>query len=217
MEQQISVTRALTELKRLDGRITNAIGNGTFVSLLIGRGNNQKPINSNDTKEDKKRQIQKSFDQVTSLIKNYQNLKSAIILSNASTYVTIAGEKKTVAEVIEMKNSIEYMKSFHECLRSSYVAACNNRDNINQKLEESIDNLLAEAIRSEKGKFDKSVEELISNSQRDQKEANLLDPIKIEDKISFYRDKVETFLSEVDFVLSESNARTMITVDLTEQ
>ena len=53
-----------------------------------------------------------SFDSVESLIARETLLKSAVLLSNAVTKVTIANKEMTVAEAIHMKTVAEHKKDF---------------------------------------------------------------------------------------------------------
>ena len=56
--------------------------------------------------------------------------------------------------------------------------------------------------------------EQVAEPQRKQKEAALLDPCKIDQKIKVLQDEIQTIKSELDFILAESNAKTEIEVDL---
>src|ERR1035437_8401176 len=115
--QQISVTRALVELKRLDERISKAISGGLFVARTIGRDTNKKVIGSSDTVASVEAKIHGSFDKVNSLIVNRERIKSAIVLSNANTKVKILGRDVTVAEAIELKSTVAFRTQFLETMR----------------------------------------------------------------------------------------------------
>src|SRR5690606_13391079 len=108
----LSIAGALVELKLLDKRIEKATGNGLFVSYKLGQNVPKLFKNS----EEMLTTIKASHQSVTALITRRNMIKSAIVVSNATTKVTIGDESMTVAEAIERKNSIYYDKA----LLSSY-------------------------------------------------------------------------------------------------
>ena len=108
--QKISVTRALVELKRLDERIGKAISGGLFIARTVGRDTNKKVVGSSDSVAAVEKRIQGSFDKVTSLITNREKIKSALVMSNATTHVSIMGRNVTVAEAIELKSTVGFAR-----------------------------------------------------------------------------------------------------------
>jgi len=82
----------------------------------------------------------------------------------------------------------------------------------NAALEAQIETNLATIYGNEKGKVDASMFEAIAKPQREQKEASLIDPIKINDVIKSLEDEISLVETELDFTLSESNAKTEIEV-----
>lgn len=57
-----------------------------------------------------------------------------------------------------------------------------------------------------------SMFEAIAKPQREQKEASLIDPIKINDLIKSLEEEISLVETELDFTLSESNAKTEIEI-----
>lgn len=214
MTKTISITRALVELTRLGDRINQAISQGTFVSRVQGKGSLRKVVNSNKTVEEVTKDIQSSFDKVESLIKNRAALKAAIVLSNANTKVTVAGSEMTVAEAIELKSSVQYRESFLYKIRQDYASLQSAVERDNTKLEEVIQALLTTAYGADKTKIQAETVSAIAEPQRNSKESALLDPVDAAKKIEALTEEVQQIKSELDFVLSESNARTEIQVNL---
>lgn len=217
MTQTMSVTRALVELKTLNDKINRAIVGGVYVGLQTGTADKAKFSNSNFTthfasKVEAEGKIKGSFDSVESLVNRRQAIKSAIILSNANTNVTFGGKTITVAEAIELKSTVEFRKSFLINLQGQLSHATNNMTTRNVALEAKIDKLLETSYGSEKTKVDAAVVEAISKPQRDTNSVSLFDPLDIQSKIDSQRELLDQLESELDFTLSESNARTTIVV-----
>lgn len=210
--QTMSVTRALVELKRLNERITTAIQSGKFVSRTIGKETYKKVAGTVDTVAETTRRIQASFDTVDALILNREKIKSAIVMSNATTKVTILKREVTVAEAIELKSTIGFRELYLQCLRQQLVNETTLVEKSNVLMETAIEVSLNTVYSSEKGKVDADTLKMISDPQKNQKESALLDPAKIQDRIDKLTSEISDLTSELDFTLSESNAKTLITV-----
>jgi len=204
MSQQMSITQALPELKLLEKRInkvTENIQNWCKVSY------NNAPVDKEKHKKETESQLQSFQD----LLKRRDNIKRAIILSNASTKVKIGSWEGTVAEAIEYKTSI-YMKrklleSMKECLqvkRAEY-----------EQVKATVDGRLERLLQSELGKDVKTNPETIAsltNTFRDNNKVELVDPLDLATKIASLEDELDAFETNVDWVLSESNGKTLVSV-----
>lgn len=210
--KKISITRALVELKRLNDRISTAISAGTFVSTVVGKNSYQKVSGSNQSVVEMTGTIQSSFDSVDTLITNRARIKSAIVMSNALTKVTIMKQEMTVAEAIELKSTVVFRRQYLQVLRNQLVVANRAIATTNATLEAAIEVSLNNIYGSEKSKITDDTYKSVANPQKEQKEASLLDPQKIEAKIAALTEEISLLESEVDFTLSESNANTLIEV-----
>lgn len=211
---QISITRALSELKVLQDRINRSIIEGVFVGVTTGKGTYSTSVvgGVKTTLEAASASIQGSFDKVEDLIARRQKIKSAIILSNAKTLVNINGKEMTVAEAIEMKSTVESKKIQLQYMRNQFNGANQTINQVNTALEAVIQQSLDKVYGAEKSKVDSTLLESIADPQRQQKEASLLDPCKIAEKIENLQNEIQILESEVDFTLSESNAKTVIEI-----
>lgn len=207
---KITVTRGLAELKTLGNRISNAIQTGTYVGVV--RGNKEIPLNSAVPKDELEKAIQASFQQVSDLIARRDEIKRAIIVSNGVTRVKISGQEMSVAEAIERKSSVEYTLQLINTLQAQYNTSTVLVNNQNARVEADIEKRVMAAYGNDKGKVSAEQHDLIAKAVKGESEAKLLDPAKIVDKIATFRKEYEDFVTEVDFVLSESNARTEITL-----
>jgi hypothetical protein len=207
---QISITRGLAELKVLDSRIQAAISSGTYVAVT--RGAKDIPLNIAKSAEQLSKDIKAAVDSVESLIKRREAIKRAIIVSNGQTKVSIGGVEMTVAEAIEKKSSIKYLEQFHGVLNSQLVNANYQIQSQNARVEADIEKRALALFGSDKNKVSSEQMKVVSDAVKSESEAKLLDPIGVEAKAKAVWKAYEDFATEVDFALSESNAKTSIEV-----
>ena len=212
MQTQMSVTRALVELKTLQDRINREIQSGTFIARLVGQDTYQNVADKIGTVTAVSEKIKGSYQSVEALISRRQKIKSAIILSNANTKVSLMGTEMTVAEAIELKSTVQFRQYYLNTLRTQYSQVTNQIATKNAELEKVIEQLLTTSYGSDKTKIDADTVKAIADPQRKQKQSSALDPVGIEAKIKKLEEEIEVLTSEIDFVLSESNAKTVIVV-----
>lgn len=211
----MSVTRALAELKRLDDRLNRmTTDQSIFVSVAVGQGDKQKVLGVSDTVQNVVSQIQSNRDRVNSMIEMRAKIKAAVVASNAATKVKLGAREMTVAEAIELKKSIDVKRNMLNAYRRQVIQANALVTKQNAALESQIETNLATIYGNEKGKVDASMFEAIAKPQREQKEASLIDPIKINDVIKSLEDEISLVETELDFTLSTSNAKTEFEIDL---
>lgn len=205
--EEITVTRALAELKLLDSRIQKKTLESDFVFLLSKR--NKSNVNTDTLTNNAKG----SFQSVVDLIKRRQSLKSAIILSNASTKVKLNGQDMTVAEVIECKQLVELYKSLLTKLQQNRTNVLSQVERNNQQMEADLQKLLEMNFgKSSNSKTNADDIENISKTYREQNKSEMLDCINIDAKIKEVSELIEQYEKEANFVLAESNAITKIKV-----
>ena len=205
--QTMSIHRALSELKTLKDRIPKAIQEADFIAT--DRKSAQK-INGLSI-EDYEKTIQASFDKAVSLIERRNELKDAIVQSNAITEVVVAGETMTVAKAIERKSSIVYEEKLLSMMVAKRRMAINKLSMENDTLPSRLEDYLT-AILGNKEHAKKEEVELHTKSFMERNEYVLIDPLKIDKRIEEWEERISSFKAEVDAVLSESNAITKITI-----
>ena len=207
-KEQMNVHKGLAELKLLQYRIDKAIETGVFCKQ--NKRSNTK-IDGMDLQEYSNKVIKADFDSVTDLINRRQNIKSAIIKSNAETMVEISGVKMSVAEAIDKKSSIQNDNYLLYNLKTQYSKALKNielnNDSLTSKADEQI-NLLY----SNKDNIDPVKIQSLKNDYINENTLDLIDPLGIKSKIDKLEKEIEGFNAEVDFVLSTSNALTIIEI-----
>lgn len=199
---ELTITRALAELKILDKRINNVITNTTFISTkVVGQ-----PHKDHDL------ETKSGWQSFNDLVDRYNRLRRAVIASNANTRVKINGNEMSVAEAIEMKKSISFKKNLLERLRRQRQDAKVAVDNYTNTVRVKLDQLLKTSFENERKSGSEDSIKTISESYLKNNRMDIIDPIKLDTKIPELEEFVDGFLSEVDLVLSESNARTVIQI-----
>lgn len=201
-KKKITITRALTEIKTLDGRIQTQTRDLKVVRLII----NGKVVTPSLPKTPKE-QIQSIDDMIT----RRAVLRSAILMSNMRTMVTIGEKVMSVIEAIELKSTIIYQALRAQVLSRELATAQSTIDRTNTLVQTNVDSLLQSA--SGGTAMDKDSISAISEPYKKLHEM-VMDPETeafkaVADEISA---SVEKFNEEVDYVLSESNALTTIDV-----
>jgi len=208
--EKMSVHKALAELKIIGDRIETAIHSGIYCKA--NKYSNEK-INGVSV-EDFKNQIQGSWNKVNDLIKRRNAIKKAVVLSNATTEVKVGKEKFTVAEAIEMKNSgMQYKRNLINALNKQYIEAIRiiekeNGDTLQQKAENYVMGLYgSKEGKTSADEIEKTKKQFITNNTFE-----LVDPIKIKEKIDSLEKEINEFETEIDSALSVSNAITELTI-----
>ncbi len=202
--KEMSVHRALRELKTLDKRINNSLQSIDFVVDVVG---NKQPKGYNKV-EDYENEVKSKYTQIQDLIKLRNLIKREIILSNATTKITINNIEMTVAEAIEMKSSIDYKKSLLLKLQLDYRNAINEVERKNNNFESRLNSYLESIGKNTKLQDEETKKQI--KTFTDNNEAKLLDTLLIKKEINKLQEEIEVFESEVDLVLSESNAVTIL-------
>lgn len=202
---EITITRALNELKLLDKKINGKIGSGKFIGCAKRAS---EKVDSIFTKEEFRNLVKSDYDTVSSLIKRRSAIKAMIVTSNANTKVTIDNVEMTVAEAIERKNTIEYDKSLLAEMIKQYnkiYSKCNTEnEKVNEKADEMINTMLGKVEQNKKDQY-KAESEIVQKFIKDN-EFETIDPINLQKKIEEMKEYIDNFESEVDFTLSESNS-----------
>lgn len=207
----MTVHKALAELKLLDERINKALIGGVYCAA--NKHSNDK-INGVSI-EEYKNIIQGSYDKVDGLIRRQSAIKRAVTLSNAITKVKVANKEYVVAEAIWMRNhGTERLKQLVDCLNKQYKSeqAKINKQN-GADLEARADQYVTAIYGQKDGKTNTADIEKVRSDFLTANTYELLDPIKILDKIETLENEISDFMSEVDSALSCSNALTEITIE----
>ena len=205
----ISITRALATLKSIDAKIVKQTERLDTVAVTDGQGDFRKLVGKLGTIADFSAKAETQIQSLTDMLNTRDALKAAIIQSNAVTTITIGGKEVTVAQAIEQKRSI--------VLRQNLLAKVKSQVNLGNALlvkrtsefegglSVKLDTLLGRD-RATKGED----VEGITKPLRERGEPSLLDPVGMVAYSEKLDTEIDDFLTEVDFALSESNARTEV-------
>ena len=206
---QISITRALSELKVLQKRFDKEVSQLDVISVQHGltlmKNSSVKP---EDFSEKAKAQLQS----VEDLQKRIHLIKTKVQQSNAITVVKIGTQEMTVLEAIIKKSLIENQKDLLARLKKQLILANDNFEAATVSNENKIAKQLEDATKNSTVKLDLEVEKQIKASVESLYPIKMIDPCKLSDKIKALEDEIEEFEANVDFALSESNALTQIEV-----
>jgi hypothetical protein len=206
----MTVTDALAELTLLQKRIdsaTSALQNGGLITVVeVG-----KLPTGFQTKEEYAVNARALLQKVNALIERRRTIKRAIVLVNASTTVTVAGQEMTVAEAIEMKSFIAAYEGVLTTMESAYKQTRNQYEKAQAKVKERLDKLALEVLGKNEAVNSEQYQAL-TDSFMARESLELLDPVNLSREIERRQEFIEEFKSSVDRVLSVSNARTNIEI-----
>lgn len=214
-KEQMTVHKALAELKVIDSRINNAIRSGTFV--VANKHSNDKihGVTINEFKNS----MRSDFQKVSDLIARRNAIKKAVVASNAVTKVKVGDTEYTVATAIEMKNhGMEFKNTFKKCLESQYAVAKNELDkNSGDPLEKRAENYVLSVIQAQPKDSKMAVDSEAMKNLRAQyikdNTYDIIDPIGVKDSIEQLDNEISSFITEVDAALSVSNALTVLDIE----
>lgn len=208
MSTEISVAQALVQLKTLDKRIVRTLKDSTFGGIQVGKKVTAGFANAQEIEDTAKSSLQSS----KALIKRRNDIKSAIVVSNALTKVVIGSQDMSVAEAIERKASIAYEQTLLAKLKDTYTRLTREVDNINDDVQRRLDSHL-ETLFGKEGKVTAKENDEIVQSFKRENEAKLIDSINLRKQIEDLENSIEEFLENVDMALNESNVLTKIVIE----
>jgi hypothetical protein len=200
----MSITQGLAELKLLDKRLSKRLDGPAWAAVST---------KTNRVNEDElKKSAEAFYKSYMDLVSRRDTIKRAIVLSNAKTAVTIGGTwKGTVAEAIEYKSSLTYKKKLLDKMKENVLGAEVEYKNAVEERDSRLDRLLS----SELGKDVKTNPDTIAALSASFQESNkivIVDPLNLKSKASELEEEIDAFEANVDWVLSETNGKTLIDV-----
>ena len=198
-EVKMSITRALAKLKLVEKRIEKNIKSNQFVTIAVADKVTEDiaPV--------------EAFQGIRDLI-DYRNvIKRAIMLSNSTTTIQILDKEMLVIEAIDQKTAINFTLDLLNKMRLDLNEARQKEVWNNEEMKRRLDALLENSVGS-KSKTSESEIKVISEAFEKRNITTLYDPLSVSEKIAKLEEEANNFISEIDLVLSESNATTIITI-----
>jgi len=200
----MSITQGLAELKLLDKRLNKGLEGDAWIAV------SKKTAYVNE--EELKKSATAEYQSYIDLVKRRDTIKRAIVLSNANTQVSVGcAWHGTVAEAIEHKSSLNYLKNLLAKMKKDVHFAEETYKSSVTEINDRLDKLLS----SELGKDVKTNPETIaalSASFEQTNKVQLIDPLGLKAKAKQLETEIDAFESNVDWVLSEANGKTLISV-----
>jgi hypothetical protein len=197
----MSITQALARLKLMRKRIDNTIDEAEFIKMRTKK--------SSFDIEEFSRHAKGSYQSFNDLVKMYNKMKAAIVVSNATTTVNIGGKVYTVAEAVERKRSIEFEKRLLDMMKMQYNEVKRSYEAHQASELARVERLLSVELGKD-AKTNPDTIKVLSDSFLAENKATIVDPLHLETLIKSTTEEIEMFETTVDYTLSESNGRTMI-------
>ena len=211
IQEVMTVHKALCELKMLDKRINESIMSAEF--CRANKHSNVK-IDGGTIAEYEAAAVSK-YQSTMDMIVRRDAIKRAVVASNAATEVTIGGNRYTVADAVELRrHGLSYRRTL---LQAMTLQLKRVRSTIEQKNGEELTRAADKMVEVYYGRQTdvKAITEEMKATREKFIEDNtyeLLDPIRVENRIRELDKEITAFETEVDSALSVSNAVTEITV-----
>ena len=211
IQEVMTVHKALCELKMLDKRINESIMTAEFCRA---NQHSHVKIDGGTIAEYEAAAVSK-YQSTMDMIIRRDAIKRAVVASNAVTEVTIGGNRYTVADAVELRrHGLSYRRTL---LQAMTLQLKRVRSTIEQKNGEELTRAADKMVEVYYGRQTdvKAITEEMKATREKFIEDNtyeLLDPIRIENRIRELDKEITAFETEVDSALSVSNAVTEITV-----
>lgn len=209
--EKMTITKALSELKLLDKRISDDICEAQFCAA---NKHFQRTLNGKSI-DTAKKEMQSVYDKITSLINRRNAIKKALTLANATTTVTIGEQTMTIAEAIYFKTQgIENDKLLLSTMseqynRVVYILNQNNGDKLSKECEQYITNTFGtKETRTDNEEIEKARQSYIESNTYD-----IIEGVDTKKTIGSLKGKIDKFEAEVDAAITVANATTEITIE----
>lgn len=208
---KMTIHRGLSELKTLDDRIEKSM-NDIKPNGIMQKG---KLVDGIYDKAEFVKDATARLQATNDLILRKTAIKTAIVESNSKTNVTVGEKSMTVADAITEKDNVIFRKKLIDSLERKYKTALGNFNVKNEENNQKADQVAGFTLNQD-GKTPERLSSTeavaLRKSYVEANEYELVDPLEVEKYIQKERESIAIFEMEVDAVLSESNAVTMIEV-----
>lgn len=209
---QISITRALALQKTLTARIASAAANMIISVPTRGVGDLLSVPETTQSVAEVETDLKGNYQSLQDLITRRDDIRRKILISNATTVVTIGDKEYTVVEAIDARKGIVEKEALLKRLKQ-------NRMSVTQVFDRSTIAFNAAIEAAKKSVIDtgKNTNETVFNTVTGPIVATstpgILDPLDIAKLIVQLELEISDFKTNVDYVLSENNASTKIEIE----
>jgi len=208
-KQKMTIHRALSELKLIDSKIDKGIHDLDPMGLqqegkLV---NNRYPLDEFNTR------VTGKYQSITDLIERKINIKQAIMFSNSVTMVKIGDKVMKVTDAIAFKDIVTMKERVANRMLMKSKTVVNKFNTENERVEaKALENAKIMVGKDNTKVSDKEVKDLMEPFIK-RNSYKLIDPLDVTNILDALTKEIEEFKSEVDAILSESNALTFIEID----
>jgi hypothetical protein len=214
--QEISINRALTTVKNLKKEIEEYF-NEPRIFVIALQGTEDRVVAHGFDKAYMEKQMQSDYDSYINKLARYDALKAAIVKSNAETKVSINGQEYTVAAAVELKATVKFKETLLTHWKKQMATISKVVSDANAKLESTLKTDIDNINKSRTEADGDSAQEYIAALTRLNTErytVKVHDYLQLATKIKELENEIRTINEELDWALSDSNMKTLISVDL---
>lgn len=206
--EKLTIHRALSELKLIGAKIKKGIEDINPSGIT----QKDKLVNQIYQREEFEKTAKEKFQSVVDLIARRSKIKSAIVKANGVTEVKIAERVMTIADAINLKAAIVFEKELIDSLKRKHNQSKANLSKNNEVIDTNALNLAQVALGKQGIKIGDNDAQSVIEPYLKANKFELVDPIGVEKQIEALEKKIGDFEAEVDAVLSEINAITLIEI-----
>lgn len=203
---EITITRALSELKTLRKRFTSEVRELNLVA--VKQGEKLRSPNTSYKVEDFEKKAKESIQRVDALYNRIIAIKTAIDKSNSETMIKIGNHEMTIQDALVKKKYIELEEEKLAKLKNLMNKARQDFDDANNENNTLIEKMVAREDPSQKSGIKEDAEQFVNKTRK----LSMVDPLGLDSVIKSLEGDIETFKTNIDYALSESNATTKISI-----
>lgn len=215
--KKITITEALAEIKSIKARIAEYPVRGMFIDAA-NKASGNRCINSKMSRDEASVRIKSDYDSYIQLCQNLIKIKSSLFKTNATTMIDVAGKQMTILEAIHLKSILESRRLLYSTMKSQYLAVSTKISSIADAVEKDvIDSVNLRFGGDKAAKNSDNYDETLKTSLAsvvEMRVPTLVDPIGLAQNLSNMEAEDEKMIKTIDFVLSITNAKTEIEVEL---
>jgi hypothetical protein len=205
---KMTLHRALAELKLIDSKIDKAITSVEPSGIM----QKDKLVNGFYEKDSFEKEAKSKLQSVADLIDRKFIIKSAVVKANSTTFVEIAGKKMSISDAINFKGIVEFKKTLIGQLKARHAQAKTKVEQKNKVVDDNALKLAEAALQKDNVKINEGDAVAITEPYIEKNRFLLVDPLDVEQKVELLENEVNQFETEIDAVLSEINALTVIEI-----
>ena len=208
---KMTIHEALAKKKLLAKQIEKLTDN---LEIAVVAKASKDVLENGTTKTEFKKNKKAEYQKIRDLITLRNNISKAIILSNATTNVVIAGQEMTVAEAIDLKSNIYMYSELLMAINDNKTVVMKNLEKMNKAVDKDITTMTNSLMTGDKEKSKSGELESIIKRYKEDNGYEMVEAIDSTKAMVELNEFIDDFTLNVDFVLSTSNALTTIEVQV---